>query len=133
MTSTRSMEVTGLLKAWGEGDQAARDRLIPMVYDELHRMARRYMRRENAGQTLQTTAVVNEAYIRMIDLTNVAWQDRAHFFAVAARMMRRILVDAARARGSAKRGGHAARIDLDQIPDLSGRGGELIALDDALH
>jgi RNA polymerase sigma-70 factor, ECF subfamily len=132
MTSVRSTEVTGLLKAWGNGDQAARDRLIPVVYEELRRIARRHMRRESEGNTLQTTALVNEAYLRLVDMTNVAWQDRAHFFAVSARMMRRILVDAARARGSVKRGGRAVHIDLDQLPDLSGRGKALIALDDAL-
>ena len=130
-------EITILLKAWGAGDQSALNRLTPLVYDELRRMARRYMRKERAGNTLQTTALINEAYLRLVDVQSVGWQDRAHFFAVSAQVMRRILVDAARARGSAKRGGlvirvdHSAAVDLDQIPEI-GRSAELIALDDAL-
>jgi RNA polymerase sigma factor (TIGR02999 family) len=104
-----------------------------VVYRELHRIARGHMRRENQGNTLQTTALVNEAYLRLVDVANVAWQDRAHFFAVSAQMMRRILVDAARARTSGKRGGAARRVNLDEIPDISsGRDRELVALDDAL-
>jgi RNA polymerase sigma factor (TIGR02999 family) len=126
-------EITRLLRAWGNGDQAALDRLTPVVYDELRRMARRYMRREREGHTLQTTALVNEAYLRLIDVTHVSWQDRAHFFAVSAQMMRRILVDAARARASSKRGGLAVRAELEEIPDLSsGRDREIVAIDDAL-
>src|SRR5713101_5410214 len=97
-------EVTGLLRAWGDGDQAALDRLAAKVYHELHRMARRYMRNERAGNTLQTTALVNEVYLRLVDVKNVDWQHRAQFFAISAQMMRRILVDAARARGSRKIG-----------------------------
>ena len=114
--------------------------LTPLVYDELRRLARRYMRNERAGNTLQTTALVNEAYLRLVDAKRVAWQDRVHFFAVSAQMMRRILVDAARARGSAKRGGqvkrvnHSTAFNLDEIPDVStGRDRELVAIDDALN
>ena len=105
-----SVRVTALLKAWSDGDEQAREQLVALVYDELRRMARRYMRRERPGQTLQTTALVNEAYLRLVDVTGVSWQDRTHFFAVAAQIMRRILVDAARARASAKRGGGTPRV-----------------------
>jgi RNA polymerase sigma factor (TIGR02999 family) len=133
MDPAASVEITRLLKAWGQGDQAALDRLTPAVYDELRRMARRYMRRERDGHTLQTTALVNEAYLRLVDVHNVSWQDRAHFFAVSAQMMRRILVDAARARTSERRGGRAVRAELEEIPDLSsGRDREIVAIDDAL-
>ena len=139
MTPSTPAEVTGLLKAWAGGEAAALDRLTPLVYDELRRMARRYMRNERAGNSLQATALVHEAYLRLVDVQNIAWKDRVHFFAVAARMMRRILVDAARARVSAKRGGqvknvsHPTAMNLDQIPDLgSQRGPELIAVDEAL-
>jgi RNA polymerase sigma factor (TIGR02999 family) len=111
-----------------------------LVYEELHRMARRYMRRERAGNTIQTTALVNEAYLRIVDVKNVNWQDRVHFFALSAQMMRRILVDAARARASAKRGGqvkrvnHSSAFNLDEIPDVGiGRDRELVAIDDALN
>jgi RNA polymerase sigma factor (TIGR02999 family) len=135
-----SPEITVLLKAWASGDAAALDQLTPLVYDELRRLARRYMRNERAGNTLQTTALVNEAYLRLVDAKRVAWQDRVHFFAVSAQMMRRILVDAARARGSAKRGGqvkrvnHSSAFNLDEIPDVSrGRDRELVAIDDALN
>lgn len=140
MTPPENPQITVLLKAWGTGDAAALDRLTPVVYAELHRMARRYMRNERAGNTIQTTALVNEAYLRLVDAKDVDWQDRVHFFAVSAQMMRRILVDAARARASAKRGGqvkrvnHSTAVNLDQIPDVgSSRGAELIALDDALN
>jgi len=126
-------EVTGLLKAWAGGDRTALDRLTPMVYAELRRMAGRYMAKERPGNSLQATALVNEAFVRLVEVDNVRWQDRAHFFAVSAQMMRRILVDAARARGSEKRGGAMVKVDLnesiDAIPD---RGGELVALDEAL-
>src|SRR3989441_10941965 len=127
-------EVTGLLKAWGDGDQAALDRLAAKVYQELHRIARRYMRNERAGNTLQTTALVNEVYLRLVDVKNVDWQQRAQFFAIAAQMMRRILVDAARARSSHKRGGGAIKVNVDEAlvvspePDSS-----LVALDEALE
>lgn len=140
MMTPESPEITELLKAWGGGDAAALDQLTPLVYEELRRLARRYMRNERAGNTLQTTALVNEAYLRLVDAQRVGWQDRAHFFAVSAQMMRRILVDAARARGSAKRGGrvkranHSTAFNLDEIPDVStGRDRELVAIDDALN
>jgi RNA polymerase sigma factor (TIGR02999 family) len=140
MTPSGSAEVTGLLKAWANGEAAALDHLTPLVYDELRRIARRYMRNERAGTSLQATALVNEAYLRLVDVQDVAWKDRVHFFAIAAQMMRRILVDAARARASAKRGGnvkkvnHSNAVNFDEIPDIrSNRGAELIAVDDALH
>ncbi len=128
------IEITRLLRAWSGGDRAALDQLTPVVYKELYRIARGHMRRENQGNTLQTTALVNEAYLRLVDVPNVGWKDRAHFFAVSAQMMRRILVDAARARASGKRGGGARRVDLDQVPDISsGRHRELVAVDEALN
>jgi RNA polymerase sigma-70 factor (ECF subfamily) len=133
MSSITSVKVTQLLKAWSAGDQAALDKLAPAVHNELRRMARNYMRRERQGHTLQATALVNEAYLRLVDIAGVNWQDRAHFFAVSAQMMRRILVDAARARGTEKRGGPMPRVDLDDIPAVaSGKAAELVALDDAL-
>jgi RNA polymerase sigma-70 factor, ECF subfamily len=137
--SARSAEITGLLKAWGAGDHTALDRLTPLIYEELRRNARRHMRRERPGNTLQTTALVNEAYLRLVDAGGVNWKDRAHFFAVSTRIIRRILVDAARTRASAKRGGrvqkvaHSSTVNLDEIADVSSqRGDELIAVDDAL-
>lgn len=139
MTSPDSSQVTVLLKAWASGDQAALDQLTPLVYDELRRMARHYMRRERTGATLQTTALANEAYLRLVDVKNVAWADRAHFFAISAQMMRRILVDAARARASAKRGGlfqrvaHSGAVNFDDIPDArTQRGAAVLAVDEAL-
>src|SRR5271157_2250580 len=105
MALPRSAEITGLLRAWSGGDQTALDRLAAKVYDELRRMARHFMRNERAGNTLQTTALVNEVYLRLVDVKNVDWQQRAQFFAISAQMMRNILVDAARARGAHKRGG----------------------------
>jgi RNA polymerase sigma factor (TIGR02999 family) len=137
---TKSDEITGLLKAWSQGDASAAERLTPLLYDDLRRLAHRYVRRERADLTFQTTALVNEAYLRLVDVKNVAWQDRAHFLAIAARVMRRILVDAARTRASLKRGGHMERvnhstaIDFDQFPTVqSDRAAELCALDDALN
>src|SRR6516165_2076806 len=109
MPAADPTEVTGLLRAWGSGDQAALDRLTAKVYDELRRIARRYMRNERAGNTLQTTALANEVYLRLVDVQNVTWEHRAQFFAISAQMMRRILVDAARARGADKRGGGALK------------------------
>lgn len=139
MTPAESVQITVLLKAWGDGDQGALHRLVPLVYAELHRMARRHMRNEQAGNTLQTTALVNQAYLRIVDVKNAGWNNRVHFFAVSAQVMRRILVDAARARASSKRGGqfkradHSTAINLDELPDLgSQRAEELTALDDAL-
>jgi len=113
MEADRSAEITGLLKAWGGGDVAALDRLTELVYQELRRMARRYMRNERDG-TLQATALVNEVYLRLVDVKNIDWQHRAQFFALSAELMRRILVDAARSRGSAKRGGGVVKINLDE-------------------
>ncbi|MBI4894056.1 MAG: sigma-70 family RNA polymerase sigma factor [Acidobacteria bacterium] len=126
-------QITELLKAWSSGDPAAFDRLAPLVYAELRKMAGRYMRRENAGITLQPTALVNEVYLRMIDVRGVQWKDRAHFFAISAQMMRRILVDAARARGAGKRGGGVQHLNLkDSIDGMWDRDSQLVALDDAL-
>jgi RNA polymerase sigma factor (TIGR02999 family) len=136
MTPAESMDITRLLKAWGGGDEFAFDQLAPVVYDELHRMAQRYMRRETPGASMQATALVHEAYLRLVDVTGMNWRDRAHFFAVAATMMRRILVDAARVRVAARRrdGVRAPLADLDRVPDISfQRGRELIAVDDALN
>ena len=126
-------EVTGLLIAWGAGDESALDKLVPLVHAELHRLAHREMGRERAGHTLQTTALVNEVYLRLIDVSRVQWQDRAHFFAMSARLMRRILVDHARSRLSQKRGGATRRVSLDEALTVSPeRGADLVALDDAL-
>jgi RNA polymerase sigma factor (TIGR02999 family) len=123
-----------LLVAWGRGDQAALDQLIPLVHAELRRLARRQMSRERPGHTLQATALVNEAYLRLIDLRRVRWQDRAHFFAVSARLMRRILVDFARSRGYQKRGGGVPPVALDEALLLAREAGrDLVALDDALE
>ena len=129
-------EVTRLLQAWCHGDRAALDQLIPLVHDELHRLAHQYMMHEAAGHMLQTTALVNEAYIRLIDASRVEWQNRAHFFAISANLMRRILVDFARSRRYKKRraGTLNAPLDLDrgQIPQLQ-VGPDIIALNDALQ
>lgn len=126
-------EITQLLVAWSDGDQAALDELTPLVYEELHRLAHRYMRGERAGHTLQTTALVNEAYTRLIDWKNVRWQNRAHFFGVSAELMRRILVDFARARGYQKRGGGMRAVTLNDAINVSNeKGVDLIALDEAL-
>lgn len=129
-----SPQVTQLLNAWGEGDQVARDQLIPLVYDELHRLAHRYMKRESPGHTLQTSALVNEAFVRLVDQKNVRWQNRAHFFGIAAQMMRRILVDYARSRNYAKRGGGATRISLDEALIVSDeRSTEVVSVHEALE
>jgi len=128
-----SPDVTELLVAMGRGDESALDRLVPLVHDELRRLARRQMRRERGGHTLQTTALVNEAYLRLIDLTRVTWQDRGHFFGMSARLMRRVLVDHARSRGCIKRGGGADRVSLDEAVGVAlERPADLLALDDAL-
>jgi RNA polymerase sigma factor (TIGR02999 family) len=122
------------LLAWGRGDRSALDQLVPLVEDELRRLARRQMARERVGHTLQATALVNEAYLRLIEVNQVQWQNRAHFFAMASRMMRRILVDAARAHRFQKRGGDAERVSLDEALVVSHEPRhELIALDDALN
>ena len=125
--------MTDLLAAWSDGDREALDRLLPLVELELHRLARRYMRRERPGHTLQTAALVNDAYLRLIDQKRVRWQNRAHFFAIAAQMMRRILIDHARSHRYEKRGGGARPLPLDEAALLSDeRAGELLALDEAL-
>ena len=127
-------EITRLLVEWSNGNRAALDELYPLVYEELRRLARRQMRRERAGHTLQTTALVNDAYLRLIDQTHVRWQNRAHFFAIAARMMRRILIDHARKQSYAKRGGGARPVPLEEAAQVStAKAAELLALDEALH
>lgn len=130
--SESASEVTVLLKAWREGDKQSLDKLIPLVHDELHRLAHHYLRRERPGHTLQTTALVNEAYLRLIDAKNVQWQDRTHFFAISSNLMRRILVDYARSRGSRKRGQNVDKTSIDEnyfIPTDR----NILKLDDALN
>lgn len=130
----KTSETTLLLRAWAGGDRDALERLTPRVYRTLRRIAGHHLKNERPGDTLQATALVHEAYLELIDITNVDWQHRAHFFAVSAQIMRHILLDRARRRVAAKRGGDAERIDLDELPDLSGdRARELIALEDALN
>ena len=126
-------EVTRLLFDWRNGDQEALDRLMPLVYEELRRMASRYMRGERQHHTLQSSALVNEAYLRLVDHTNIDWQNRAHFFGVAAQAMRRVLVDHARTRNVQKRGGGAVKVALDDALDVAEeKAAEIVALDDAL-
>lgn len=133
MARNSSAHITRLLKAWCGGDRTALDQLTPAVYSELHRVARQYLSRERQGHTLQPTALVNEAYVRLIDAASVNWHDRAHFFAISSQIMRRILVDAARARAAEKRGGQVERINIDKLPELGwAREDELIALEDSL-
>lgn len=133
MKRTTSPEVSELLIAWGNGDQEALDKLIPLVYQELHHLAAQHMRQEDPGHTLQTSALVNEAYIRIVDQKRVKWHNRAHFFAVAAQLMRRILVDHARGRARAKRGGNLKKISLDSNVIVSTeKAAEFVALDNAL-
>jgi RNA polymerase sigma factor (TIGR02999 family) len=133
MPDAQASETTELLRAWANGEAAALEQLTPRVYRELRRIAGHFMRNESPGRTIQATALVHEAWLRLIDVSNVDWQHRAHFFAVSARIMRHILLDAARSRAAARRGGNPPRVNLDEIPDISGRrGSELIALDDAL-
>jgi RNA polymerase sigma-70 factor (ECF subfamily) len=125
--------ITELLVAWGRGDQSALDTLAPLVHQELHRLAARHMAGERPGHMLQATALVNEAYLRLVDWKGVRWQNRAHFFAMAAQIMRRILVDVARARARAKRGGHPLHVSLSEAAQVSlGDSVDLVALDDAL-
>jgi RNA polymerase sigma factor (TIGR02999 family) len=139
VATTGSVEITALIRAWGGGDQTALDRLTPLVYDELRRIARRYMRSQGAGHrhALQTTALVHEAYLHLMDAKSANWQDRAHFFAASAQIMRRILIDLARAHASQKRGGgvhhidHSEAVNLDEIP-APDRSAELLVLDEAL-
>ena len=135
-----SVDITGLLKAWRQGDEGALEQLMPLVYAQLRTQARRHMRKERTGLTLQSTALVHEVYLRLVNAGDRDWHDRVHFFALSAQIMRRILVDAARARTAAKRGGgvahiaHSSAVDLDQIPTLdSDNASSLCALDDALE
>lgn len=133
MTSTPK-EITQLLIAWNQGDQSARDELTPLIYDELRRLARGYLRRERINHTLQPTALVHEAFLRLIDQSKVNWQNRAHFFGAAARLMRQILINHAEARRAAKRGGEAERISLNDVDHFAvGREIDLIALNEALN
>lgn len=130
----QTSETTQLLRAWADGDRGALERLTPRVYRTLRRIAGYQMQYERDGHSMQATALVHEAYLELIDVTNVNWQHRAHFFAVSAQIMRHILLDRARRRMAAKRGGTAERVNLDELPDLSGvRASELIALEDALN
>jgi RNA polymerase sigma factor (TIGR02999 family) len=126
-------EVTGLLLAWSQGDESALERLVPVVYEELRRLAHHYMSQERTGHTLQTTALVHEAYQRLVDTPHVRWHDRGHFYAVCAKLMRRILVDHARSRGYLKRGGGLQQVSLAEaleVPQASGT--DLVAIDQAL-
>ena len=128
-----SAEITMLLKAWSGGDPAALERLAEQVYPELRRMARRYMKNEHPGNTLQATALVHEVYLRLVDVTNVEWRERAQFFAMAAQMMRRILVNAAHARAAQKRGGRTPKVNIDEAAVLSpSPDRSILALDEAL-
>jgi len=126
-------EITRLLVAWGDGDEAALEELTPLVYQQLHRLAHHYLRHEQPGHTLQTSALVNEAYLRLVDWKNVRWQSRAHFFGVSAQLMRRILVDFARSRHYQKRGGGLPALALEEAALISGeKSADLVALDEAL-
>jgi RNA polymerase sigma factor (TIGR02999 family) len=134
MAGTPAHDITQLLQAWSEGDERALDKLIPLVYRELHRMAQRHMAHQPPGHTLQTTALVNEAYLRLVDAGKMNFQNRAHFFGVSAQVMRRILVDFARRQGSQKRGGEVQRVSLEESLVVYGeRGADLAELDDALR
>src|ERR1017187_6874780 len=126
-------DISTLLRAWSGGDQSALERLTPIVYEELRRLARRYMKRERTGHSLQTTALVNEAYVRLVDYKRMQWQNRAHFFAVSSQLMRRILVDHARSH-NVKRGGGVLHVSLEEAALVSaGRAADLVALDDAMN
>ena len=134
MATPSPQEVTQLLLDWSNGDKAALDRLMPAVYSELRRLANQYMKQERAGHTLQSTALVNEAYVRLADYQGMRWQDRAHFFAVAAQVMRHILIDHARRYKYAKRGAGAVKVSLDEAAVLTqDRAADLIALDGLIH
>jgi len=133
-TMTPQHQVTELLQKWRSGDKAALDELTPLVYDELHRLAHRYIGHERPGHTLQTTALMNEAYVRLVEKKEIRWENRVHFFAVSAQVMRRILVDYARQNAAAKRGGAAQRVTLDEQALVSHeRSAELVELDEAMH
>ena len=134
MSELSSQEITQLLLDWRQGEKEAFDKLIPTVYEELRRLAHSYMRRERKGHTLQTTALVNEAYLRLLDCSRVNWRDRAHFLAITARLMRRVLVDYARAHRSRKRGGSMERISLEEFKIASaGADPDLVEIDEALR
>ena len=134
MSDARTHHVTALLQQWRGGDGRVMDELLPLVYDELRRLAKRHMGSERPGHVLQATALVNEAYLRLIDIRHAQWQDRAHFFAMAARLMRRVLVDVARAQKNRKRGGALHRVTLDgNLPVSSETPEDLIAIDEALR
>lgn len=127
-------EITKVLRAWGSGDATALDRLTPVVYGELKRIAAAYMRRESPDNSLQPTALVHEAYLKLVDTSLMEWQDRAHFFAISARIMRRILVDAARSKGAGKRGGGAIRVEINEsIDGVPLQNEQMLRLDDALN
>jgi len=133
MAAPSTHEITELLVAWSDGDKSALEKLTPLVYQELHRLARGYLRGEREGHTLQTTDLAHEAYLRLVDASQMRWQNRAHFFAVSAQLMRHILVDFARARRKLKRGGDAQQVPLDDALTVeAGHSAELVALDDAL-
>ena len=133
MLNRQAADTTGLLHAWSGGERAALDQLMPHVYQQLRRLAGHYMQNESPARTVQATALVHEAYLRLVNVTNLGLRHRAQFFAITSRMMRNILLDDARARSAAKRGGQQARVNLDEIPDISARNGnDLMALDDAL-
>src|SRR5215831_354789 len=133
MTRSSPQEITRLLLAWSEGEQEALEKLIPLVHEELQRLAHRYMRRQRPDHTLQTTALVNEAYLRLVDCSRVRWQNRAHFFAVSAQLMRRILVDMARSRNYQKRGSGEEKLSLDEALTVAEKQRpDLVSLDDAL-
>jgi RNA polymerase sigma factor (TIGR02999 family) len=133
MVKPEAQNITELLVGYGRGDKEALDQLMPIVYDELRRQAARYLRREQAGHTLQTTALIHEAYVRLVDQRNVQWQNRAHFFGIAAQLMRRILVDHARTKKRVKRGGSDVRVSLDDAAiAVKGQDLDIVALDEAL-
>ena len=133
MTRPPQHNITQLLAKWRDGNQSALDELYPLVYDELHRLARRYMSRERKGHTLQTTALINEAYVRLVDQKNVHWANRSHFFAISAQIMRRILIDHARRHLYAKRGGGAQQVSLEEVAAITPNASrELVRLDEAL-
>jgi RNA polymerase sigma-70 factor (ECF subfamily) len=134
MAMPGSFDVTGLLRAWGQGDETALQQLVPLVYEQLRASARRYMARERPGHTLQTTALIHETYLRLVNVRHVNWQNRAHFFGICAQLMRRILVDIARSHGYQKRGGGRQRVDLEDALLVTPQpGADLVALDEALQ
>jgi RNA polymerase sigma factor (TIGR02999 family) len=134
MEPQSSHDVTGLLQAWGRGDEEALQKLVPLVYEQLRAAARRYMLRERQGHTLQTTALIHETYLRLVDVRRINWQNRAHFFAICAQLMRRILIDFARKRGYKKRGGAATQVDFSESLEVTAQpDANLLALDEALN